>query len=150
MARDHTFVEADVVVPRPPTRGELARERWGSFPVAKQIDPVLIERGHDMHSLYVERFWLPVIGPTSICTARNLLRRVEDSIVDVVELAGEMGCKPDVMVRTLQRLERFGVLHHFGPGGVRVKTHLAPITLRQFGNLPEHLRLAHSFFVEEA
>ena len=39
-------------------------------------DPVVDELGHDPRSTYVERFWLPVLGPSTVW----FLRRVADGL----------------------------------------------------------------------
>ena len=39
-------------------------------------DPVIDELGHDPRSAYVERFWLPVLGPSTVW----LLRRLADQL----------------------------------------------------------------------
>jgi hypothetical protein len=39
-------------------RPRLRVEAW--------LDPVIDEVGHDPRSAYVEEFWLPILGPTTI------------------------------------------------------------------------------------
>lgn len=149
MSKEHTFVEDPiVVVPRPASQRELDRQRWARFTVRPWHDAVTEEQGHRFDSFYVEKFWTPVIGPTGILTARNLARRVSGASVDVEELAAELGCKPDVMVKTLVRLERYMFLHRTDPGTVFVRRHVGPLPLPVFGRLPAHLRVEHSLFME--
>lgn len=38
----------------------IAVEAWS--------DPVIDQLGHDPRSAYVERFWLPVLGPSGVCS----------------------------------------------------------------------------------
>ena len=47
-----------------------------SFTVEPWPDPVIDELGHDPRSTYVERFWLPVLGPSTVW----FLRRVADEL----------------------------------------------------------------------
>jgi hypothetical protein len=150
MTREHRFVEAEdvVVMPRPPSKGEIERERWSRFTVHEYRDPVVIGVGHQLHSAYVERFWLPLVGPASICMARNLLARPSGSAVEIDLLGGELGLRGSVALHTLARLERFNIVLRT-ERSVLIRTHLAPLTLGQFAKLPEHIRVAHSSFVIE-
>ncbi len=69
---------------------------------------------------YVETYWLPVLGPTCIVTARRLswLYLAEDGPfdIDVEVLSMTLGLgarrgRNTPMVKTLQRLRSFGVAH---------------------------------------
>ncbi len=40
-------------------------------------DPIIDTIGHDPRSLYVERFWLPTLGPTSLLLLRHLATRFD-------------------------------------------------------------------------
>ena len=35
-------------------------------------DSVIDQLGHDVHSSYVETYWLPILGPSAIWAARRL------------------------------------------------------------------------------
>ena len=150
MSREHTFVDDPVVVvPRPAGRRELERQAWARFTVRPWHDAAVEEGGHRFDSFYVEKFWLPIVGPTGILTARNLARRVSGASVDLDELAAEMGCKAQAMSHTLSRLERFSfITSQAGSPTVFVRRHVAPLPLTLFGQLPAHLRVEHSMFVE--
>ena len=74
--------------------------------------------GHEPRGLYVEQFWLPIIGPSALLAwwrLRSLLDLAGPSglIVDCAELAARLGlghaCGRNApIVRTLARLCRFG------------------------------------------
>ena len=41
-------------------------------------DPVLDQLGHDARSTYVERFWLPILGPTTTLFLRRVAHELDD------------------------------------------------------------------------
>lgn len=151
MPRDHSFVDVDdiVVVPRQPTRRERELERWHTFGVLPLRDETIERIGHPLHSVYVERFWLPIVGPSTLCMARNLLARTPGAQVTLELLGSELGLNENVTLRTIDRLLRFGFALHT-ERSLLMRTHVAPLSLHQFGKLPAHLRIAHSDFVEPA
>lgn len=117
----------DPVFPQP----ELHVTAW--------TDPVIEELGHPVHSDYVETYWLPLIGPTSVLLIRRLIQEVaghpDGVTVDTARLAhalglGIRGGANSPLWRTLNRCHRFGVLHLVGHRVV-ARTHLAPLTARQ-------------------
>ena len=42
-------------------------------------DPIIDRLGHDPRSLYVEKFWLGVLGPTTILLLRHCAQSLEES-----------------------------------------------------------------------
>lgn len=105
-------------------------------------DEVTEAGGHPVLSFYVERYWLPTIGPTALFALRVLRRALGDDSGEVVvkhrELAAELGVSSNVLTRTLTRLARFGALRVQG-SELRMRTHLPPLTPRQRLRLPAHL-----------
>jgi hypothetical protein len=42
-------------------------------------EPIIDTLGHDPRSLYVETFWLPILGPTAVLLLRHLATRLEET-----------------------------------------------------------------------
>jgi hypothetical protein len=125
-----------------------------SITVDAWTDPLVDAMGFDARSDYVERFWLPVLGP---CTTL-LLRRLADALeggprpltLDVDELAHQLGVgirsgPTAPLRRSLTRLERFGLARvaSGGHGILEVRRALPPLARAQVARLPEELRAAH-------
>lgn len=96
---------------------------------------------------YFERFWLPVIGPTAFVTMRHLAKAVGDEapyVVDGDELAGILGIGPDVLARTIDRLESMRLLKALDAGDVwQVRTRVTQLDDRQVRRLPRSLARQH-------
>lgn len=114
-------------------------------------DPVLDNLGHDPRSLYVERYWLSILGPSSLLLLRRLageLERQPDGFsLRPARWAAEMGLgmkggKHGPFWRSLERCCRFGAARRNG-SLLTVRRRLPPLTLRQVERLPEQLQLAH-------
>lgn len=127
-----------------PTPTRIAVEAW--------TDPVVDQLGHDPRSAYVERFWLPVLGPSTIW----FLRRVADALdlapegfeLDLADTAlslgvGMRGGRNSPMLRTIDRSCRFGAARVQGPSTIAVRRRLAPLTRVQADRLPSSLRSEH-------
>jgi hypothetical protein len=91
--------------------------------VTPWIDPVVDEGGFPVGSQYVEAVWLGTLGPSATLALRRLGRvaaaRPEGVRVNVAELAVSLGLgagigKNSPIVRTLRRLERFGLARRSG------------------------------------
>jgi hypothetical protein len=115
-------------------------------------DPVIDELGHDPRSTYVERFWLPVLGPSTVW----FLRRVADQLdqrpvgfdLDLVATArslgvGMRGGRNSPMFNTIERSCRFGAARRQGVASLAVRRRLAPLTRAQVERLPDGLREEH-------
>jgi len=79
---------------------------------------------HHPASVYVERMWLPLVGPSAICTARLLADLIEDSNpddrieVDLADLSAAIGLGTSIGANskihsTLRRLTRFRCAYWF-------------------------------------
>ena len=90
-------------------------------------DPVIDQLGHDPRSAYVERFWLPIPGPSSVW----LLRRIADGLdhnpegfdLDLVATAqslgvGMRGGRNAPLLRTVERCCRFGAARMHGRSSI--------------------------------
>ena len=58
-------------------------------------DPVIDQVGHDPRSIYVERFWLGILGPSATWLVRHLVDRLDaapdGSDLDLDECAAALG-----------------------------------------------------------
>lgn len=122
----------------------LAVETWS--------DPVIDQLGHDPRSAYVEKFWLPILGPSSVW----LLRRLADGLdhnpegfeIDLVDTArslgvGMRGGRNAPLMRTFDRCCRFGAARMHGTTSISVRRRLAPLTRAQTERLPISLQAEH-------
>jgi hypothetical protein len=115
-------------------------------------DPVVDRLGHDPRSTYVERFWLPIMGPSTVWFLRRMAddldRAPEGFTLDLAEMAlglgvGLRGGRNAPMLRTIDRSCRFGAARPHGPGAIAVRRHLAPLTRSQVERLPARLQAEH-------
>jgi hypothetical protein len=118
-------------------------------------DPVVDELGHDPRSTYVERFWLPVLGPSTVWFLRRVAdgldRRPEGFDLDLVETArslgvGMRGGRNSPMLKTIDRSCRFGAARMHGTSSLAVRRRLAPLTRAQVERLPEPLQREHALW----
>lgn len=76
------------------------------------------DEGHDLLSPYVEVFWLPIVGPSSVCLLRHVARRLTTSpawTTPMAELGQHIGLgnragRHAPIVRTLNRLANFNLI----------------------------------------
>lgn len=137
------------VQPRPDSLSWLnARTTLEVIPIRH---PVIEALGHHPRSEFGERFWLPVIGPSSLAAYRRLTAGFIGSRsgyrLDVATLGREIGLgagtgRSSPLLRTLSRLTAFHLAEiiedRFG-----VYTSLPPLTRRQAARLPGHLAVQH-------
>lgn len=118
-------------------------------------DPVIDTLGHDPRSIYVETFWLPTIGPTSLLLLRHLAARFDaqpDGLsVDVATTAQRLGLghrdgSSSPLVRSLSRLEQFD-LACATDDGYAVRRTVPPVNRRHVHRLPDELRAEHDAWV---
>jgi hypothetical protein len=129
-----------------------------SLTVRPWPDSVIDRVGHDPRSSYVERFWLPVLGPSAIWFLRRLATRLErdpdgfDLPVDETALSlglGASGSRHAPFRRTVARCCQFKVTHYDErEGALLVRRKLPPLTRNQVARLPESLQAAHQAFLE--
>jgi hypothetical protein len=121
-------------------------------------DDVLDRVGLDPRSAYVERFWLPVLGPSSILLLRRLAAELERS-PDQVELAiedtarslglGSRGGRSSPFLRTVGRCCQFRLAHLDDADGVLLaRRMLPPLTRPQVMRLPEPLQQSHADWLQ--
>jgi hypothetical protein len=117
------------------------------------LDPVVDLVGHDLRSPYVERFWLPILGPTTTF----LLRRIAVSFdehpdgfdLPLLDTAGALGLgtkggRNAPFLRAIERAGTFKISRSVGPGALEVRRRLAPITRAQLNRLPAPLQDEHT------
>lgn len=121
-------------------------------------DPVVDELGFDPRSSYVERFWLPVLGPTSTWLLRRLAaefdRQPDGFSLDAVDCArsigiGSRGGRANPFQRAIERCVRFGLIREDEHGIIAVRTRVPPLDGRQVARLPRHLVEDHRRWSDE-
>lgn len=114
-------------------------------------DPVIDTLGHDPRSIYVETYWLPTLGPTSLLLLRHLAACFElhpsGLQLDVASTAQQLGLgrrdgASSPLVRSLGRLEQFDLACHSGDD-YAIRVTVPPINRRHLRRLPDALRLQH-------
>jgi hypothetical protein len=114
-------------------------------------DPVVEAAGHEPRSPYVESFWLPVVGPSAVVTARRLAAWLEESpqgvSVSLAVLAHQLGLGTGTgrnapLVKTLARLTIFG-LAVVRDDVYAMRLAFPSLTRRHLRRLPSQLMQAH-------
>lgn len=128
-----------------------------SLTVVPWDDPALDALGHDPRSRYVETFWLPTLGPTSVLLLRHLADRFDRSPkgieLPLSETSAALGLgaregSSSPLVRCLARLAQFDLACDDGRGTVAVRRRLPPVNRRHVRRLPMALQVAHAEWVE--
>jgi hypothetical protein len=115
-------------------------------------DPVVDQLGYDARSAYVERFWLGVLGPSTVW----LLRRIASGLdahpdgfalplgdtARALGLGGEGASSP--FTRALKRCCQFDMARAEGPGVLAVRHRLPPLARRHLQRLPESVQAEHA------
>jgi hypothetical protein len=127
-----------------PSTGTLAIRPWP--------DPVIDTLGFDPRSLYVEQFWLGILGPSTTWLMRRLAAGLEASpagfdlsLPDTARALGlgDKGGRHSPFVRTLTRVCQFDLAQPHGDGVLAVRRKLPPLNRRQLVRLPTALQDAH-------
>lgn len=121
---------------RPPTAG-LDLAEASVLDIRRLADPRLEAAGFDVRSAYMERFWLPVLGPASVMAMRHLNAglavRPRGYRIEVEELARSLGLggtgRNSPVRRTLHRLVSFDMAAVRG-SDLLVRTHVAALSVR--------------------
>jgi len=109
--------------------------------------------GVDARSNYAERFWLPILGPSTTWLLRHLAQILEDSpsgaTIDLAETAralglGERSGRNGPLLRTIARAIDFGTITPRGPDRLGVRRALPLLSPRQVARLPLGLRVEHA------
>ncbi len=124
-------------------------------------DPVIDELGHDPRSHYVESFWLPVLGPSTIWLLRRFAAGFEASPegfeIDLEETAKSLGLgatdrqgRHSPFRRTLNRCVDFDMAQQRGEANLAVRRKLPPLSRRHLVRLPETLQASHEDYLQTA
>lgn len=102
-------------------------------------------------SRYVERVWLPILGPTATLAVRLLAELVEeargDVTVRVADLTQALGLgaatgERSAFARAVRRLDRHRLVQVAG-NGLIVRTELQPVSPRDLARLPTFVQNVH-------
>lgn len=127
------------------------------LPIRPRPDDVIDALGYDPRSLYVETYWLSVLGPSTLWLLRRLVAGLEVHpdgfdlpMADTARALGlgDKGGRSSPFVRSLVRLCQFDVAALDGTA-LAVRRKLPPLSRRQVLRLPESLRDAHQRWQEE-
>ncbi len=114
-------------------------------------DPLLARLGHSPLSFYVETFWLPVLGPSTVLLLRFFARGLEEApggyACDLAEAARALGLgdrrgRNTPFARTVARAVDFDTAR-LESRRLLVRRHLPPLARRHVARLPEALRAEH-------
>ena len=120
--------------------------------ITSWVDPMLDNIGYDPRSSYVEHFWLPILGPSSIWLlrrARSLLEMNPTGItLSCAELGGSLGLgdtkgRSSLLTKTVQRCVDFEVAKMTHEGSIAFRRRLAPLSVRQLQRLPKSIAELH-------
>jgi hypothetical protein len=129
-----------------------------TFTICAWPDPIIDTLGHDPRSEYVERFWLPTLGPTSLLLLRRvatLLGRSDDARrLDSGELSQMLGLGSRTganspLHRSFDRLVQFDLATSTTPMHYAVRRTVPPVNRRHIHRLPLDLQRAHDEWVTD-
>jgi hypothetical protein len=113
--------------------------------VFRWVDPAVDVLGNDPRSAYLERAWLPVIGPSASWLIRNLARSMDihpggfdldlDLTARQIGLGQRLGRQSPVQ-RSVRRLVVFGLARFEVPAELAVRRFLPPVSARRSVTLP--------------
>lgn len=137
----------------PASESDLAAIAGNRVRIVEWPDPTIERLGYDTRSGYVERYWLPILGPSTTWLVRHLAAGLdlhpEGYGCDLPGVATSLGIgnrhgRHSPFARALERAARFGLLALAGPSDViRVRRSVPPLTVGQLRGLPDDLQRAH-------
>ena len=107
-------------------------------------DPVIEQSGYDVRHVYVENYWLPILGPSAVLAARRIADWLDPKPagirIELVEFGAALGVgagtgRHTQINRTLGRLIDFGMARIAGDH-LEVHTIWPPVPLRLRQRLP--------------
>ncbi len=111
--------------------------------------------GYPVDSDYVERFWLPSLGPTSLLMLRRLSATAVAGrpTIDLAALGACLGISPSLsasrpIAQTLARLARFELVA-LEDATLKVRTAVGPLNRRQVMRLPAFLAHQHDNLMKQ-
>ncbi|MCB0967037.1 MAG: hypothetical protein KDB37_09405 [Ilumatobacter sp.] len=114
-------------------------------------DPVVDGRGHDPRSVYAERYWLSVIGPTATLIMRRFADEFDHApdgfVIDLAHTATTMGLsytkgQHSPFGKALHRCVMFGLAQPT-PDGFTVRRILPNVAQRHLSRLPDDVQQSH-------
>lgn len=120
-------------------------------------DPVIDALGHDPRSLYVETFWLGILGPSTTWLLRHLAAGLEAEpsgfdlpLADTARRLGlgDKGGRHSPFMRSLTRLVQFDLAQLEDDATLAVRRKVPPLNRRQVLRLPDALQSAHAHWLE--
>lgn len=129
-----------------------------SLTVLAWPDDVIDAVGHHPCSLYVEEFWLGVLGPSTTFLLRHLVTTLEASpsgydlplAVTARRLGlGDKGGRHSPFMRSIARLVQFELATMSDDHTLAVRRRVPPLSRRQVMRLPELLQTAHARWQQE-
>ncbi|HXP33694.1 MAG TPA: hypothetical protein VN820_06725 [Acidimicrobiales bacterium] len=142
---DSATASDDLETPAPAEIEALRIVRWH--------DPVIDRLGYDPRSLYVETFWLAVLGPTCTWLLRRLAAGLDDDPagfdLDLGETARALGLgsrsgRQSPMRRALSRCVTFQMARRGGPATLAVRGRIPPMPRRHLIRLSPTLQERHA------
>lgn len=127
-----------------------------TFVVTPWWDPGVATSGVDPRDPYVERFWLPVLGPSTVWLLRRFARGFAEQPsgfrVAVLDTSLALGLgrgtgRNSPIVRTVERAATFGLLRRHDLEHLEVRTHLPLLAARHIQQLSPMVRRLHSDWV---
>ncbi|HEY5026402.1 MAG TPA: hypothetical protein VII76_15605 [Acidimicrobiales bacterium] len=119
-------------------------------------DPVIDRLGYDPRSLYVETFWLGIIGPTCTWLMRRFAAGLDDDPagfdLDLADTARALGLgdragRQSPFRRALARCVTFEMARREGPTTLAVRRRIPPMPQRHLQRLPESLQNRHAHWM---
>ena len=129
-----------------------------TLPVRPWPDGVIDALGHDPRSVYVERFWLGILGPSTTWLLRRLAAGLEANpagfdlpLADTARALGlgDHGGRHSPFVRALARCCKFDLADPRPDGSLAVRRKVPPLNRRQLGRLPTCLQEEHARWQDE-
>jgi hypothetical protein len=115
-------------------------------------DPVVDRRGHDPRSVYVEQFWLGVLGPTATWLLRRLVagfdRQPDGYVLDVVGTARSLGLSvtkgtASPFNKAVTRCVMFGLVQRRTESWL-VRRRVPAVSQRHLVRLPDDVQTQHA------
>ncbi len=116
------------------------------------IDLLVDSMGFDPRSSYVEHFWLPILGPSSIFLLRRLAYLFDVNSgtqeVSLKDISFEIGLGSpkgfgNSITKTLNRLIQFDMAKLLPSGTLSIRRSIPPLNVRQLARIPLALQDLH-------
>jgi hypothetical protein len=124
-----------------------------SIRIVRWPDPVIDRLGYDPRSLYVETFWLGILGPTCTWLMRRFAAGLDDNPdgfdLDLADTARALGLgdragRQSPFRRALARCVTFEMARREGPTTLAVRRRIPPMPRRHLQRLPDSLQSRHA------